>query len=278
MRQIIFTFITATLFILNLNAEDSLITKLISLEKSYFLSDSNYEKTLIAYQKFNLLILNNVQDEQSILEIDRIEYDYLLSSEQIKFFWNAALINFLNDKKIKAIHFFERYQEISLDSSNEMLLLSALIYSDFNHLKSTVSLVELSKRDTVFKCLSCLQKDEYANEKNKKLKIISSAFIPGLGMILNGDVIKGLTSTALNASSIILINYLILNQSYINALSWGFSLGLKFYTGNLKLTESLIDKKQNKKLKMESVYCKNKWQIILDNYPLKFKYSNFLVN
>jgi len=278
MRQIIFTFITATLFILNLNAEDSLITKLISLEKSYFLSDSNYEKTLIAYQKFNLLILNNVQDEQSILEIDRIEYDYLLSSEQIKFFWNAALINFLNDKKIKAIHFFERYQEISLDSSNEMLLLSALIYSDFNHIKSTVSLVELSKRDTVFKCLSCLQKDEYANEKSKKLKIISSAFIPGLGMILNGDVIKGLTSTALNASSIILINYLILNQSYINALSWGFSLGLKFYTGNLKLTESLIDKKQNKKLKMESVYCKNKWQIILDNYPLKFKYSNFLVN
>jgi TM2 domain-containing membrane protein YozV len=241
------------------------------LEKNYFTSTNNQEKTLIAFQKLNLLLLNNIQDEQSIIEIDRIESEYLSSSDQLIFFWNASLINYINKNNSKAVYWFERYQESSMDSSNETFLLSALIYSDYNSEKFNVSLVELAKRDSIFNCLSCLKKEKKSNEKNKKIKIISSSIIPGLGMMLNGDVIKGITSTVLNASSIVLTNYLILNKSYFNALGWGFSLWLKFYTGNLKLTEKLIDKKQNNKLNEELNHCKIYWMKLLENYPIKIK-------
>jgi hypothetical protein len=272
MRQIIFTLITATLFILNLKAEDTLIAKLIGLEKAFYSSNSSAEKTAIAYQKFNFLIFNNILNEQCVLEIDRIDAHHLTITEQKNFFWNSTIISFVNNINSKAIYFFERYQESNLDSSNEALLLSSLIHSDYNSEKSKKSLLELSKRDTVFNCLICLSRDNSLNEKNKKVKIVSSAIIPGLGMMLNGNILKGLTSTALKTSSIILINHLILNKSYINALGWGFSLWLKFYTGNLKLTEKLIDEKQNNIYRKKSEQCKNNWIRILNFYPLKFKH------
>ena len=86
MRQIIFTLITATLFILNLKAEDTLIAKLIGLEKAFYSSNSSAEKTAIAYHKLNFLIFNNILNEQCVLEIDRIDAHHLTITEQNNFF------------------------------------------------------------------------------------------------------------------------------------------------------------------------------------------------
>jgi hypothetical protein len=271
MRQIIFILLTITIFIPNLRAEDSLVFKLISLEKVYFTSKSNHEKTLIAFQKLKLLLLNNYLDEKCITEIDRIEEDYLPNFEKENFLWNASLINYINKNNSKAVYWFERYQEYTLDSSIESLLFSSLVYSELNNKKSIISLNQLAKTDTSFNCLFCLNDEEYSNNKNKRIKIISSAIFPGLGMILNGNIIKGLTSTLLNTSSILFVIYSLKNKSYINAPGWGISFLQKFYTGNLKLTEKLIEEKQNIKYINKSNQCRKSWVKILENYPLKIK-------
>jgi hypothetical protein len=271
MHRIIFTLISVILFILNLRGEDTIVAKLLSLEKIYYSTNNDSIKTTIALQKFNYLISYGLSNNQKKIELNRVEPTYLNTTRQRDFFWNASLVFLTAEEFSKSIYYYERYNEISKDTSEISLLLAALIYAKIQPDKANDAIANLSKKDSVFNCLNCLTEMIFEKKNYKKEKIICSAFIPGLGSMLNGNLLKGFTSTVLNTASITFVNYLVLNACYFNTLGWGVSLFLKFYVGNLHLTEKLIDIKSQNVISEKIKSCELSFSNVFSRYTIAYK-------
>jgi hypothetical protein len=59
---------------------------------------------------------------------------------------------------------------------------------------------------------------------------------------------------------------------YINAALWGTGLGLKFYTGNIRLTEKVFREKELKQKNKLATLCELKLEKVLEKYPVNLKY------
>ena len=89
--------------------------------------------------------------------------------------------------------------------------------------------------------------EEYFNPSGEKTAVFLSAIIPGSGAILEGEVIKGVISFAVNAYF-----------AYSTYEAWkdrnnimfflNVSSFLRYYFGNLRFTRSVVRKKKEKKL------------------------------
>jgi TM2 domain-containing membrane protein YozV len=129
----------------------------------------------------------------------------------------------------------------------------------------------LSGFDARFNSLQCLKDASAYSRKNENLYVIASAIVPGSGSMLNGYIGKGINSLLLNAASATGIALLVKHQLYINAVIWGGMVGLKFYVGNILLTKSLFERKEQLIKNQLANNCELIVKELLEDYPLNFR-------
>ena len=271
MLRIIFIWIWGILYTLNLPAQTPLNSRLLGLEQAFYVSKNDTQKAKLVHEKITLLIQEQITDERTLKEIKRIDFTKLPDSLLPAFYWNAALVSYFNKENNYALSFISKYEGLQTDTSLQFYLLKTLITSKYDTAIAISSLTKIKKLDSSFICLNCLIAIDNFELKGKKFLIISSAVVPGLGSMLNGNVFKGFTSLALSTSTIILTYYLLKNKCYVNAAGWGLSFGLKFYIGNIKLTEKLVNNREGRKKSELTKNCKLAWTEVFNKYPLLLK-------
>lgn len=254
---------------LNLNAQNFLHDSLMLCEYKVFKANTEAEKQEALIKKVKLYIGANELGEAIFNEIKRVNTSAISDiNKKRSFLWNAATIAYLNEKTDHARYFISEYENISSDSSETFYLLSILAnkYHDTALVNSTIK--KAVKKDSLFKTLSCFMDAVNYNKKHYYSYIISSAVVPGLGTALNGKVLKGSTSLALNAISLYAVVKLAESGLYTNAVLWGLGLGVKFYIGNLNLTDKTFYEAEQKHRNKILGKCEVKLKELLSKYPI----------
>lgn len=264
----LFIFLSGTL----LYGQSVLNDSLLHYEYAYFKNTSDSIKQNILLKKVKLYLNAGLTGPETFNEIKRINYS-ALNASQIKesFLWNAAVIAYLNDDIPYSRFFLNEYYTVKNDTSISYTTLWILSnkYNDTSKVRERINY--LSKTDSLFIGLNCFSDITNFNRKHLNFYLISSAIIPGSGTIMNGAVVKGLISLALAAASVLSIVKMIEYGLYLNAFFWGTGVGFKFYTGNIKLTETVFYKAENKTKNKLTENCKLKLKKILDKYPITLK-------
>ncbi len=255
-------------------SQTDLNSRLLDLEYCVYNSENDTIKNRFIIQKVKLYLINEIQNEDVLTEVKRINLSFIEDSlEKSNLLWNSILIAHLNNDPYFSLYYLNQYEIHSKDSTIETQLLKTLIYSQYNNEISTKIIQKLMLQNSDFKCLECLTKINDYELKHSTFFKRSSYFIPGFGMCLNGDLIKGSTSLMFNTTTFFVVKWLFTKHLYINMLSWGSNLFVKFYLGNIKLTQKLIDEKKNRIRNKKVTECSISISSILDRYPLRFKFN-----
>ena len=108
------------------------------------------------------------------------------------------------------------------------------------------SVLIIARRHFLFYQLLFFEDITNYNRKHLNRYLISSAVLPGSGAALNGYVLKGVLSLGLVSASAYAVAKMVEYGLYLNAVLWGTGVGLKFYVGNINLTEKLFYKAEAK--------------------------------
>jgi hypothetical protein len=271
MRQ---TFIISLIIlpVIILRAQGVIADSLLHYEYNYFKSSNDTIKQTLLIKKTAYYLSHHITGPETFNEIKRVNIN-AVNDKRVKhnFLWNAAAVSYLNNETDRARYYLSEYSFSSKDSSVEFNLLSVLInkYSDTAEVRRRLNC--LSSVDTLFKGLNCFYEIINYHRKHRNFYLLSSAIIPGSGTIMNGEVAKGVISLALAAGSVYGIIKLVEYGLYLNAALWGTGVGLKFYTGNIKLTEKSFYKAEEQKKNKLTTNCELTLKKILDKYPLTLK-------
>ena len=244
---------------------------LLMLEEQFYGATDQQAKQRILLEKFQLYVDHNNFSEEGLRVAERVDCDQLDSTAESAHNWNMALYSYLLRKYHKASNYLnELYSSRSSRSADEMLL-SYLVTVQLDTARANVYLKELIKQDTSFSCLECISDvQQYAGKKPGPY-VLSSSVIPGSGMIAHGNVGKGLLSLGIHGGIVVAVIAMARLNVYFNAVSWGLTLFQKFYFGNLKLTNKLIEDSNKKAKKMVSDNCELALQQTVQKFPLEFK-------
>jgi len=272
MRQIITSLIILTICTGKIFSQLGFDDKLLQLEEKIFRSTSDSEKADICLGKIDLYLKNKDYSTQLFLEIKRINYKTLTNyNDRVRYLWNSAIVAKLNHEWNYAAFYYNRYYEITNDTSISSLLLEVLV----NNGNDSVIFNQLIKRlehiDKQFDCVNCLADVLYYEKKHRNAYLLASAILPGMGSALNGYTVKGITSLMINTLSAYAIYAMIQNNLYLNAIFWGSGLALKFYAGNILLTNTLFDKSGSHTKSMLADKCEHAIGLVLSKYPIEFK-------
>lgn len=244
---------------------------LMELEKEYYDAKNDTIKNLLVIKKIDLYLSENKTSQEVLHEVKRVDYSMLPNSDLHSFLWNASLIAYFNKDTYYSLHYIDEYAAVSGDSSVEMKILKLMIYSAYDTTIAADIIQDLTLLDSNFSCLNCLIEIQQYELKHKSFLKNTSFFIPGMGMLLNGNVLKGSTSLLLNTGTVFAIRWLLQQNLYVNMISWGSNLAMKFYAGNIQLTKKLIDKKEDKQRKKLADNCELLTQKIVSEFPLFFR-------
>jgi hypothetical protein len=268
-------FIISILFFgkgLFLLSQNTLNDSLLFYEYAYYKSNNDSLKQKILIKKIDLYLTKNITQKEVFNEVKRVNLNYLYDKEiKTNFLWNAVTISYLNYETDNARYYLAEYSNLKTDTSIAFNLLSILVnkYTDTSDVNKRIKY--LSAFDTLFNCLNCFYDIVNYNRKHLNFYLISSAIIPGSGTVMNGYILKGLLSLALTAGSVYGIIKLVEYGLYINAVLWSTGVGLKFYTGNIKLTEQAFYKAETKKKNKLTNNCELKLKNVLNKYPITLK-------
>jgi len=272
MQRIIIILITLLNYTHSLRAQTLFDKELLQLEQDVFVLKTDSERAPIILKKVDLYVKNNEISVDALHEARRIDYQLLPSNEsKLHFLWNAAIIANLNNQRNYAGFYINSYHTLTGDSSVEYKLLSVLINNGEDSALLIQTVNELAKSDSNFACLTCLNEVAYYQKKNRNGYLLASVIMPGLGSILEGYPLKGMSSLLVNAASVFAIYELVRSNLYINAILWGVTLTSKFYVGNIKLTDKLFDKRESKQKNTLANKCKGKVSVLLKEHPILFR-------
>lgn len=270
MRQVIIILIALLSYTNSLYSQFDF--ELLRLEENVFVAKTDSERAPIILQKVDLYIHNNFLNINSIKEAKRIDYQLLPNDESKKrFLWNAAILANLSNDMDYARFYIDRYNKQCYDTSAEYILLKILINNGEDSALLIQDTKNLAEQSTDFSCLTCLNEVAYYNNKNKYTYLIASAIVPGLGSMLEGYPLKGISSLLINTASAFAVYELIHHNLYVNAILWGFTLTTKFYFGNIKLTDKLFDSMGGRQRNALAKKCKGNINALLKKHPLLFK-------
>lgn len=85
-------------------------------------------------------------------------------------------------------------------------------------------------------------------KSNEKKSTLLQAFIPGTGMMNEGEIKEGFTSLLLNGIFITVPVLLVTKEFYFSAFTYGLMPFTKFYGGGIKHTKYLAEKNREKKV------------------------------
>jgi TM2 domain-containing membrane protein YozV len=255
-----------------LHAQTSFNDSLMQYELIYFKNTNDSLKQEILIKKIKYYLENNRTDEAVLKELKRVNIKSIgTNTLKENFLWNAALVAYLNSDINYARFYLAEYEELKKDTSLAYNLLSIFINKYDDTTLTGKQIRQISLRDTSFNCLSCFKEVAMYNKKHLNVYLLSSAILPGSGSMMNGYAFKGLVSLALTAGSVYGVIRLIDYGLYVNAVLWGSGVGLKFYTGNIKLTESLFYQSETKQKNKLANACELKVKKVLDKYPISLK-------
>jgi hypothetical protein len=253
-------------------SQEEFARNLLLLEQKAFLCANDTARTDVYLQKFDLYIRENKVQDGAIEEAKRIDYRLLNGpASQERFLWNAALAAQLVSNDKLAAYYYSGYQQVNPDTSVAATLLGALIYMATDSVISMVYTDKLTVMDKRFVCLDCIREVTRYERKHRNLYLLCSALVPGSGSALNGNGLKGATSLLLNGAVAYSVFWLIQNNLYLNAFLLGSALVTKFYLGNIKLTGSLFDQKEERKKNKLATDCELMVSNILLDYPVSFR-------
>lgn len=250
-------------------AQTSKNDSLMKLEYGYYMASGDTAKNAFLYKKIKLHMRAGNTDSIAMREFKRIRPSLLSDPQQKKeILWNGAIVSYLHNEFNYAQNFMNGYEQLTGDTSVPFRLLNVLIhkYNDSTLVNRNIHL--LLKTDSSFACLSCFAELSRYKRKHHDLSILSSAIVPGSGTMANGRVIKGMVSLALTAGSVYGVVRLAEAGLYLNAALWGSGLGLKFYVGNLNLTDKTFYEKENKHRQKMATACEENLKKLLQKYPI----------
>jgi TM2 domain-containing membrane protein YozV len=248
-------------------AQGDLGEQLLRLEEKAFTAASDSERSSLYYEKVLLYIDSGIYTNNALQEAVRVEERWLPDSIRPRFLWNSALLAYLNLDTRLAIHQLRKYKATGDSSSIPVYLLEALASSDYD----TVRIGQIAKANDSLVCVTCLNGVSRYQLKHKQAYTIASAIIPGSGLIANGNPGKGTVALLLNGGFIYLTSYFISNQLYFNAAGWGLGWGIKFYTGNLRLTSREADRREARKKNKLATDCELTINELVKKHPIAFK-------
>lgn len=272
MLRIIIILIWIASFINSVSAQTEFDKQLLAIEQHVFESKNDTVKASLCLQKFNLYVsTNNYYSAAALNEVKRIDFLLLSDSAKEKFLWNAGLLFYLHKEQRSAMYYIQQYKSLSKDSSMNCFLLELLSAANYDTLSVSTILKKASIKTVDFTCLNCLNEIVVYQRKGENRYLFASAIVPGLGSAINGNVGKGFVSLSLNSLIAYVMYYMLHENLYLNAFGWGLSFGIKFYTGNLRLTEKLFFEKEAKTKNKLAKNCELKLKEVLNKYPLLFK-------
>jgi len=229
---------------------------LVELEYRYFKSSNEFEKQQLLIRKINHYLLQNYTGAELLKEIKRVQPGFILDSVQRRnFYWNASILAYLNGAYDMAEFEINQYRGNRNDFSFDERLLNLVVILFRDTLTARQEMYSMASIDSaVLELESCIAKETYTR-KHKNFYLLSSALLPGSGTAMNGAVLKGMTSLLLLSTTAYGVAALIYHQLYFNAIMWGTGLGLKFYVGNLQLTEKQFQIRQESTRNQLSGVC-----------------------
>lgn len=246
---------------------------LLQYEYAYFLAENDSERNVIALNKLNHHLQQKEISDQIFIDLKRVKPALLTQDELLNFYWNSSLIYYVSNNHYQAVHYIAEYEDASRTSAldTSFLLLNYFIYAEYDTTASNLLFAQLVESDSSMNCLSCIPEVSNFELKHKKMRILASYFIPGVGTMSAGKPIKGILSLSLNVLSVFAIVYTIQNKLWINTFGWGTNLLGKFYTGNIRLATKVIAEKELSKKKELAQVCELQIRHIIQRYPLNFR-------
>lgn len=250
-------------------AQNELTDSLLFYEQAYFRSTDTLSREQLLVKKLGLYLRQGITNGEAFHEVKRIRISSLTDNKS-DFLWNAALLAYLNQENDRAAFYLSEYSQQG-DSSNSVYFLSFLINKYSDTVAANKALTILCRRDSSFNSLHCFERMVRYERKHLNFYLISSAILPGSGTAMNGAVLRGLVSLALTAGSVYGIVQLVHYGLYINAVLWGSGVGLKFYTGNLRLTERTFRQREEEKKNRLAEECEPEVKKLMERYPLTLR-------
>lgn len=257
-----------------LHAQSVTDSLLFELEMKIYKETNHTAKTELLLQKLSIYFnQNNIANQQVLNELERVEWALIKDTSILSsFFWNSSLAYFLNEKYQLAINSFNHYEEvIKNDTSIDAYFFKALITINVDSVKFNECLKSCIQKDSSFIDMRCFYDVVNYEKKYRNAYLVSSAVIPGSGMLMLGKPRQGFTSLIINSASAYAVYALIQSNLYVNSIFWGIMLAQKFYVGGIKLTNKLFDEKEMKKQFQLSTNCRTSLDKLLLKYPLNFR-------
>ncbi len=269
MRLVIIIINTVLLCIESCYAQQNFEKDLLDFESSIFQTSDNWKKNELLVQKIQFLAKADSIDLKLQAEIERVDPNYLSDSLRQIFTWNAMLVSFFNKEISLTVYYIESFEKLENEPSTGFLALKYLTYLEYDTTTAFQLKKELISKDTIFYRLNCINEIKAYEIRHKKIKQYA-AFVPGVGLMLNGNVGKGFISLSLNTATVFAIDYLIKGNLIINSIGWGTNLLGKFYIGNFRLTQKEITKKENGQKNKLANSCELTIDKIFRKYPIEF--------
>jgi hypothetical protein len=245
---------------------------LLYYELKYFNSGTPPKQRYLIH-KINLYLRYDLNSPNVVNEIRRVDHrlidDTLMRG---KFLWNGAVVSYLHGERELSANLLSNYGVLTKDTGMMYKFLTVLVHKYHDTVRVNCNIHALALRDSIFRDLGCFTQAALYERRHLNLYRISSAIVPGSGIIMNGNVGKGILAMTLTAASVYGVVALINAGVYINAALWGTGLGLKFYTGNIRLTEKVFKEKELKQKNKLATSCELKLVKILEKYPVNLKY------
>jgi hypothetical protein len=272
MLKTIITFICLTGITNLCFGQEDLNNNLFALEKEIYYSASEGEKSLLALQKFYKYLQSNEVSREALWEARRVNDKVLPDTAKDYFYWNTALAAHLLGEFNVARQYYHQYESNKRGFDTQSALLRFFIYTETDTTEALNTIKALEEADSRFSSLHCFMDMARFEKKGRGYYVLASALVPGLGNILLGEILAGANSLAFTSASAIGIIYLVQANLYANAILWGTGFGLKFYFGNLLLTNNNFTRKGQKEKNQLAKDCELVFQKILEDYPLRFRF------
>jgi len=244
--------------------------QLLAVELEYFYATSDSLRTRCVVKKMNLFFSENQVNDRLFVEIQRLDNRWVLEEEKANVYWNICLASYLLDEPYYFLKYANRLKDLE-GSSTQIELLDFLMQANKSESNAELQLANLVEKDSVFCDLNTLISASFYEYRFNDVARISSFIVPGTGLFVVKNPLKGLTSMGLNTASFFAIRYLVQNNLYINTVGWGVNLIQRFYLGGMSLTEKMIAQNEKKQKAHLAVEAENALLKVLEVYPLEFR-------
>jgi hypothetical protein len=244
--------------------------QLLQEEMAYFYATNDSVRGRCVVEKIHLFIAENLVDDRLFAEVKRLDNEWVLEEEKNSLYWNISVVCYLMNEPYYYLKYAQRYRDCSTYAI-EMDVLDFLACVKRDQAKANDILSKLVLQDSSLHQLSKLIDANVYESKFKVLARFGSVVLPGSGLFIAKEPIKGVTSFGLNTATFFAVRYLIQNSLYINSISWGMNLIQRFYLGGMALTEKMIGKKEAKEKAHLAAVAEDALKTVLLRYPLEFK-------